>query len=107
MKLAILVGLFVPAFGSSHDMDAICSLTVFAFIDELKNLKPPAYAGFVDFKSRGWPSFQMLGRLIVRTHCMFAPGSLRDAAHRESFEEEGSRLAFHFVEQWPISADKL
>lgn len=95
------------AFGPSNDMDAIYSLTAFAFIDELKKLKPPVYARFVDFKSRGRPSFQVLEKLIVRAHCVFARGSPREAAHQENCQEEGGRLAFHFLEQWPNPAGKL
>ncbi len=114
----VLFRLGLLAFGNNPDMDVIRCLAAFSLDDELKSLQPPRDGSFINFKSRGRPSLQLLEKYIapaypefkVRRFCGSIP---RDEARRSSQEhvdlckEEGRKFAHHVAEQWPISADKL
>ncbi|KAI1493235.1 hypothetical protein F5X96DRAFT_622924 [Biscogniauxia mediterranea] len=118
-KAPILFRLGLLAFGPKADMDVIRSLIAIFIIPELKSLSPPNYSSFVDFRSRGRPSLQLLENLIVPAYNRFQPRSNlkkptaqdlyeRDAEeHKALCEKEGRGLALHILNQWPASVPKL
>ncbi|KAI1495818.1 hypothetical protein F5X99DRAFT_422623 [Biscogniauxia marginata] len=117
-KAPVLFRLGMLAFGSQANMDIIRSLIAVFSIDELKDLSPPASSSFVDFKSRGCPSLQLLEKLIVPAYSSFrskysrlsfVKGSAERNAqkHRTRCEEEGRNLARHILNQWPAPACRL
>ncbi|KAK7749315.1 hypothetical protein SLS62_008284 [Diatrype stigma] len=114
----LLFRLGLLAFNPEANMDAIHSLTSFALSDSLRTLEPPRHGVFIDFKSRGPPSLELLKELTIPAHRMFKPRTsrghrIRDAAgrdeqaHMELCEMESWDFASHILSQWPNPVDEL
>src|SRR5213078_2744966 len=115
----VIFRLGLLAFAQKPNKDIIHSLAAFATLDKLKSLPMPSYNSFVDFKTRGKPSIQLLQGLIVSARLVFGQTIRRgnrgsrdttswdEQAYIDLYEEECTKLAHHLLSQWPASADML
>jgi hypothetical protein len=115
----VIFRLGLLAFAQKPNKDIIHSLAAFATLDKLKSLPMPSYNSFVDFKTRGKPSIQLLRGLIVSARLVFGQTIRRsnrgsrdttswdEQAYMDLYEEECTQLAHHLLNQWPASADML
>ncbi|KAI3335396.1 hypothetical protein F4824DRAFT_464667 [Ustulina deusta] len=119
-RASLLFRLGLLAFHSKADMDVIHSLAAFCLVDKIRNLVPPQYQHFADFKSHERPSVSLLEGLIGSTYPKFKPEISKqgqalwfDAESRNAtqFEEackkEGFRLAKHIHQYWPTPATDI
>ncbi|KAI2607876.1 hypothetical protein GGR54DRAFT_633161 [Hypoxylon sp. NC1633] len=117
-QASLMFRLGLLAFGPNPNIDVIHLLAAFGSIDQLRDLRPPPYASFVDFKSRGRPPIEKLQTIIRRVFPDFEPQTRRrnrslDQAGRDAHEhldlceEEGRELAEQIFWQWSTLADGL
>jgi hypothetical protein len=97
------------SFGLNQDLDAIKLLVAYASVSELKDIEPPNYASFVHFKPNEKPTVESLFSIIASRYPIMELKigqrrifeSAESRRQRESYKEEGTRLAHLLVEQWP------
>ncbi|KAI8634298.1 hypothetical protein F5Y19DRAFT_487754 [Xylariaceae sp. FL1651] len=118
-KAGILFRLGLLAFNEEVSMDLVHTLAAFACVKKLKQMKTPTQECFVDFKSRGQPTVEVIKELFGAAYYEFDPvinhrsPVMRDSAGRDASEyeqlcqERGTQLATMIVNQWPAPADNL
>ncbi|KAI0541382.1 hypothetical protein GGR58DRAFT_519492, partial [Xylaria digitata] len=116
-KASLLFRLGLLAFHEKADMDIINSLAAFYLLDEIKNLDPPPYQHFANFRSREPPSIALLENFMRSAYPEFQPvvnkkgrklvfdvNNRTAADHAKACTQEGIELARRMKQLWPISA---
>jgi len=99
----LLFRLSVMSLNSKTDINIIKILAAFISIPELKELQPPLCSSFSKFKLNESPTAQSLYRIIAVDLPERPKGRIDKAqeAQLKACKAEGTRLAQHFLNQWP------
>jgi hypothetical protein len=100
---SLMFRLSLMSLNPATDLDTIKILAAFASLPTLRNLEPPSFPSFNQFKLNESPDIQSIFRVISvdLPEKRQQMQTKAEAEHRKACEAEGKRLAQHFLDQWP------